>query len=232
MPNLQSERAQLKQALLQLPFFQGVDSRILQSFADHALYHRYDAGAILFWEGDLAPGLLFVESGWIKVVSMSSEGREQILHFAAAGEVIGGMTAFITQPIPATAIALEATEAWLLPRDVVRQALIDEPLLAVRVIEYMANRINDLVKLVGDLSLRSVTARLARQLLDQAGEDGVVQRHRWATQSEMGARLGAAPDVVNRALRSLVEEGVIELSRQQIRILQRQRLEERAAENK
>jgi len=231
MPHQQTDRTILRQALQQLPFFNEIDSAILQRFADHAIWQSYEPGAILFLEGDLVPGLYFVESGWFKVVAMSAEGREQILHFIAAGEVIGGMTAFMSQPIPATAIALEKTIVWLLPRDVVRQALIDEPLLAVRVIEFMAARINDLVMLVSDLSLRSVVARLARQLLEQAS-DGVVQRQRWATQTEMASRLGAAPDVVNRALRTLVDEGLIELTRQQIRILDRTGLEERTTASK
>lgn len=220
-------RTSLAEALCRLPFFEGIDGRILQQFADAAIRQRYEPGTILFWEGDFAPGLYFVESGWIKVVAMSAEGREQILHFVSASEIIGGMTAFLTQPIPATAIALESTEVWLLPREIVRQALLDEPMLAVRVIEFMAQRINDLVALVSDLSLRSVTARLARQLLEQASGD-LIQRQRWATQSEMAARLGAAPEVVNRALRALVDEGLIDLSRQQIRILDREKLEAKA----
>lgn len=231
MPNQETDRTRLMQALHQLPFFSKIDPAILQRFADHAIWQSYEPGAILFLEGDLAPGLYFVESGWVKVVAMSVDGREQILHFITAGEVIGGMTAFMSQPIPATAITLEKTIVWLLPRDVVRQALIDEPLLAVRVIEFMAERINALVMLVTDLSLRSVVARLARQLLEQATDD-VVQRQRWATQTEMAARLGAAPDVVNRSLRTLVDEGLIELSRQQIRILDRKGLEEKAAAEK
>ena len=129
--------------------------------------------------------------------------------------------------MPATAIALEPTELWQLPRNVVRQALLTEPQFALRVIEYMGERINDLVALVADLSLRSVTARLARQLMENAVDD-VVQRQRWATQAEMAARLGAAPDVVNRALRSLSDAGLIELSRQQIRILDRVGLADKA----
>jgi CRP/FNR family transcriptional regulator len=75
-----------------------------------------------------------------------------------------------------------------------------------------------LVKLVEDLSLRSVESRLARMLIDGSAS-GVIQRHRWTTQAEMAARLGTVPDVVNRALRKLVEEGAIELDRHQIRLL-------------
>jgi len=56
--------------------------------------------------------------------------------------------------------------------------------------------------------------------LEQA-EGDVLHRRSWATQAEMAARLGTVPDVLSRALRGLVEEELIELARQQIRILDR-----------
>jgi CRP/FNR family transcriptional regulator len=138
------------------------------------------------------------------------------------------MGVFANHPTRATAIALETTEIWLLPRTTIRQILVTEPTLALRVIEFMAGRIDELMTLVTDLSLRSVTARLARQLLVHA-EGEIVHRQRWATQTEIAARLGTTPDVANRALRALVEEGIIELTRRQIRILDPARLTLRAA---
>jgi len=77
--------------------------------------------------------------------------------------------------------------------------------------------------LVADLSLHTVTARLARLLLEQA-EGDVLHRHSWATQAEMAARLGTVPDVLSRALRGLVEAGLIQVQRHQIQILDRQGL--------
>ncbi len=92
--------------------------------------------------------------------------------------------------------------------------------MALAVIEFLANRIAELTDMVAALSLHTVTQRLARVLLEQA-EGDVIYRRRWATQSEIAAHLGTVPEVLNRALRSLVEEQLIEFSRQQIRILDR-----------
>jgi DNA-binding transcriptional regulator YhcF (GntR family) len=44
----------------------------------------------------------------------------------------------------------------------------------------------------------------------------------------MAARLGTVPDVMNRALRSLSEEGLIQIERRQIHILDREGLQARA----
>jgi CRP/FNR family cyclic AMP-dependent transcriptional regulator len=106
--------------------------------------------------------------------------------------------------------------------------LIDEyPALCRVVIQNLAQRVLHLMGLVEDLSLRSVEARLSRLLLEQATGD-VMNRQRWSTQAEMAARLGTVPDVLNRALRGLVEEDLIRLERHQIQILDRQGLEAKA----
>jgi CRP/FNR family transcriptional regulator len=76
---------------------------------------------------------------------------------------------------------------------------------------------------VEDLSLRSVEARLARLLIQEA-TDGTLQRRRWDTQAAMAARLGTVNDVLNRALRRLAADGLISVERRQIRILDDERL--------
>jgi CRP/FNR family cyclic AMP-dependent transcriptional regulator len=104
------------------------------------------------------------------------------------------------------------------------------PNLARIVIQNLARRIHYLIGLVEDLSLRSVEGRLARILLEQASE-GMVYRQRWATQTEMAARLGTVPDVLNRALRSLVEAGLIQVERRVIHILDSQGLAAKAGQD-
>ncbi|MCA9969643.1 MAG: Crp/Fnr family transcriptional regulator, partial [Anaerolineales bacterium] len=124
---------------------------------------------------------------------------------------------------PATAVALEPAGVWLIPRDAV-WALIDaEPRLARYLIAQLAGRLLHLVDLVADLSLRSVRQRLARLLLEAADGDAL-HRPRWYTQAELAARLGTVPDVVQRALRSLENDGLIRVDRQQIDILDREKL--------
>jgi len=210
-----------------VPILRGLDPTSLAQLARSAIRHAYAPGAVIFLEGDAAPALYYVDAGWVKVVKMSPDGREQILYFWAPGEIFGGLGVFVDRPAPATAIALEPTTIWILPGDVIGQMLTANPGMALPVIEFMANRISELVELVADLSLHTVTARLARLLLDQA-EDDVVHRRRWATQTEMAARLGTVPDVLRRALRTLVEEELIELARHQIRILDHHGLVARA----
>jgi CRP-like cAMP-binding protein len=90
----------------------------------------------------------------------------------------------------------------------------------------MADKIISLVTLAADLSLKTVESRFAKLLLDQA-EGDVIERRRWTNQTELAAHLGTVPDVLSRVIRELTKAGLIEIDRQQIRILDREGLVKR-----
>ncbi|MBW7885995.1 MAG: Crp/Fnr family transcriptional regulator [Caldilineaceae bacterium] len=209
------------------PAFQGLDPDDLAKLAERAHWQEYAQGAIIFLEGDMAPGLFHLHAGWLKIVKLSPDGREQILDVIGPGEIFNYLGVFASRPNPATAIALEPAGVFLLRRDGVQRLLAKHPQIALRVVEAMADRLIELTQMVADLSLHTVEARLARLLLDRA-EGDVVYRRRWTTQAEMAARLGTVPDVLSRVLRGLVEAGIVQVERQQIQILDRPGLAERA----
>lgn len=218
---------QLAEQLAQLPFFAGLDRGILLELSAAAVRREYAPGEVVFMEGEPSPGLFVVESGHIKVVKTSPQGREHILELVAAAQPANAVAVFTDRPSPATAIALERTRAWLLPREAVTRLVHEHPSFAARVIENMAAHMVRLVELVADLSLRSVTERLAKLLLDEAIED-IVPRPPWLTLPELAARLGTVPDVAQRALGRLGAEGLVDVSRREIRIRDRRGLAELA----
>lgn len=222
------DRTALLTQLRALPFLAGLPEAALAVLAQAAGWRDYAAGETVFWEGDTAPGLYYLAHGWLKAVKTSPEGREQVLRFLGPGETFNEIGAFANLPNPATALALEAAGVWLLPRAALAHLTREQPEVAQRIIENMARRVVDLVNLVADLSLRSVTGRLARLLLDEA-TGAVLARPRWHTQAELAARLGTVPDVVQRALRALENEGAIAVQRHEIRLLDRAQLEKLAA---
>jgi CRP-like cAMP-binding protein len=211
---------QLIQHLQTNTFFAQLDDPTLRDPAQGALWREYAAGEAIFWEGEDATGLYYLHKGWIKVVKTSPNGREQVLRFLESGDMFNEAGAFSSQPNPATAVALEPVGIWLLKREAITQLLEQRPDFARHVIENMAERVQHLVTLVADLSLRSVIGRLARLILESANGD-TLRRPQWYTQSELAARLGTVPDVIQRALRTLESDGIIEVQRHLIRIQDR-----------
>ena len=204
-------------------YFSDVDSAALNRVAQFAIQRTYDAGQVILIDGEPCTGLYVVESGWLKVVKIGLDGREQVLQMLRAGEAFNAISVFTDAPNQASVSALETSVVWIIQRELLMKLMDEHPALAQHVIKDLAGRVMHLVRLVEDLSLRSVEARLARLLLEQA-EGESVQRRRWATQAEMASRLGTVPDVINRALRKLSEQGLIHVERHQIQILNKEGL--------
>ncbi|MCA9905350.1 MAG: Crp/Fnr family transcriptional regulator [Anaerolineae bacterium] len=205
-------------ALAAVPYFTGVNDDLVKTIAKHTIRQDFEAGQVVFLEGEQEVALYIVQTGWFKAVKTSPDGREQVLSFIGPGEVFNAIGVFVESANPATVIALEAGVAWAIPQPAMLKLLDDHPQLARVVIRRLAGRVQQLIAMVEDLSLRSIEARLARYLIEQSSADQL-QRPRWATQAELANRLGTVPDVLHRALRSLAKDNLIRVERHQIQIL-------------
>lgn len=207
-----------------LPYFHNVDPDALQAITRAAVRRLYEPGQIILLEGEPADGLYLIEDGWLKVSKISLDGREQILQFLGGGEAFNAIGVFTDTSNPATVTALEPSTVWLIPRGRMLDLLETHPTLARVIVEDLAGRVLHLITLVEDLSLRKVEGRFARLLLEEE-QNNVIQRKRWATQTEIAARLGTVPDVVSRTMRKLIEMGILLVARSEITILDRAKLE-------
>ena len=213
--------------LTKIPAFAGLDRETLQAIAGITVRRSYHAGQVVFLEGEPCAGLYVVEDGWLKSVKISTSGREQVIRFVGPGEVFNELGAFAGGPNRVTVEALEDATVWILDGESLMRLTDRYHQLSHMIIRNLSQRVLHLIRLVEDLSLRSVQSRLAR-LLVETGDGDVLQRRRWSTQAEMASHLGTVPDVLNRALRSLADERLIEIDRHKIKILDRRGLEEKA----
>lgn len=209
------------------PLFAALDLEIIEVLARIAVLRSCAAQEVLFLMGDSDDGLYVVATGWLKAVKSSANGREQTLATFGPGGILNDIAVLAGAPTQATVLALEPTTLWRIPRDAILVLIEQYPSLARVLIGNLASRVIHLASLVEDLALRPVEARLARLILIQA-HDGVIERRRWATQAELASQVGTVPDVLNRTLRTLADDGLIAVERRFIRILDRDRLTARA----
>lgn len=219
--------AKLSEVLADTPCFQGLEPKILEALARRVESRHYEPDQVVFLEGAPCSGLGIIQTGSLKAVRLSPTGREQILSVLHPGDIFNAASVLADAPNPVTIVALWPTDVWVISKESLNQLQDRYPRLTQVIARNLAKRVLKLVDLVEDLSLRTVEMRLARQLLTHA-EDNVVQREPWATQAEISARLGTVTYVLNRTLRGLEEEGLIEVERDEIRILDPDELAARA----
>lgn len=211
-----------------VPYLAQLPQPVVQELANVATRHTYRATEMLFSEGEPVAGLFLVESGTVKVCRFSKEGREQVLQMFHRGDTFNDVAALDGGPNPATAIAFTDATLWRVDRPDLQHIAQRHPALAWALIESIARRTRYLVGLVHDLSMRNVKGRLARLLLEQTQPPPNGETLRPLTQEEMASRLGTVREVVGRALRNLVSNGIIAFDRHRIVILDQVRLTEEA----
>ncbi len=212
--------------LRSIPYFVHLDEAALEAVAQAAIRRHFGKDEMIFLEDDSCAGLCIVEEGRIKLFKVSLDGREQVVKLLGPGEFFNEVAVLDGGPNPVSAMAALESTLWIIHRNAMSDLLARYPALAQGVIENLAARARHLISLVEDLSLRTVSARLAKLLLTQAvGGDETPRR---LTQQEMAAQLGTVREMVGRALRSFEEEGLIRFDRHRIIILDQEGLENKA----
>jgi CRP/FNR family cyclic AMP-dependent transcriptional regulator len=209
-----------------VPYFAHLDATTLDEIATGAVRRHYAKGETVFLEGEPCAGLCVVEKGRIKLLRLSVEGREQVVKLLRPGEFFNEVAVLDGGPNPVSAMAAVESVLWVIDRDTMLQLLKRHPTLAAAVIENLASRARHLLSLVEDLSLRTVSARLAKLLLARAGGDSEAPRR--LTQQEMAAQVGTVREMVSRVLRRFEEEGLIRFERHRIVLVDREGLEKEA----
>ncbi|MCU0486325.1 MAG: Crp/Fnr family transcriptional regulator, partial [Anaerolineales bacterium] len=193
--------AKFQQALQKMPIFDSLSTETQAVLAAAAIRRRFDAGQVIYLEGEPAEAIYILETGWVKATRMTHEGREQALMFLRPVDIFGDIAVLAGTPYPGTVVALEAVQVWSIPAQTLHALIARYPDLAQATIRHLAERVLHYVNLVEDLSLRSVEARLAKTLLDNAQLTGgqlCVPRREWTTFEEMAVRLGTVRDVLGR----------------------------------
>jgi CRP-like cAMP-binding protein len=209
-----------------VPYFAHLDETASRAVAQGAISRQYGVGEILFLEGDPCAGLYIVEKGRVKLYKVSPQGREQVVKWLGPGEFFNEVAVLDGGPNPVSAMAVLESTLRVIGRDTMLDLLTRHPAIAVGVIENLAARARHLLSLVEDLSLRSVSSRVAKLLVSEAAAGDRARRE--LTQQQMAAQLGTVREMVSRALHSFEGEGLIRFDRHRIVILDREGLERKA----
>ena len=211
--------------LRRIPLFATLSENQLAHVAGMTVERHYERGDVILLEGEQGGALCFVSEGLVKVFKTSPEGREQVLRLIAAGYTFNDVPALDGGSNPASAAAMESSAIYMIRHIELRQLIMTEPEVAAAVIKTLAQALRHLVGLVEDLSLRHVTARVAKLLLEQEMSSTIKVTGHQLTQQEMAAIVGTAREVVGRALKELETAGAIEMRQGRAVVLNRERLQ-------
>ena len=218
------KQSPLAHDLAAVPLFAELDDDARAALARCMRGQHYRPGQYLTHEGQIAEALFVVRDGRVRLARTAPDGREQVLAVIGGGDVFNMEPLLDGGPTPATARAMSAVTCLLLPDTALVPLIRQFPDLALVLMRQMAEQLREQTALIEDLGFRSVRARLARLLLNEAAS-GTAR----LTQAELAARAGTVREIVGRKLRQMADERLVALKRGEVLVLDADGLQ-RAAE--
>lgn len=186
-------------------------------------------GAIVIGEGESPRDLFIVRGGWLHSSVVLGNGSRQIMRFHFRGDMVGlPLLAFRDSPETVTAV----TDVGLCPfgRERLAALIAEHPRLSALLLALAVSgrvAMADRLASIGRTSARARVASLLCELyirLRMLGlaDEGALQLP--LTQEDIGDATGLTSVHVNRMMRALVEEGLIERNGNQLKVLDEDRL--------
>lgn len=183
------------------------------------------AGDVLYQAGERFTSLHVLNSGMVKIVNLSPDGREQVVGLHFRGDWLG-FDGIATEHYGCDAIAMDTGEVWSFRYDALLEACATKPVLLQVLHEAMSREIGrdrdsmmSLCTLPADARVADFLRNWAEALAERGlRTDQITLR---MTRAEIGNYLGMTLETVSRALSRLARTEVIrfaEKGRREIQI--------------
>jgi len=197
----------------------------MQSLAGLCRMRRYTKGETIFHMGEAGDALYGIKVGRVRTTIISPEGKEMTLNLFGPQSTFGVVGFLDGGPRMATAVVLEPSEIFRLPRGEFLAFIRTHPEVAVHVIGYLCGKLRSIKERVGETALLPLAASLAHRLLTLAEEFG---DNIPSSQEQLASFVSASRESVNRQLQDWKRQKIVSLHRGGLRILDHARLEQEA----
>jgi CRP-like cAMP-binding protein len=178
--------------------------------------------------GDKGATVYFIESGQVKLLTVSPEGKECILAIYTAGDIFGEMCIAGLRERMETATAMEETELKLIPCSKLFTRLKDDALLE-GFTRYLAERIADQTQAIANLVMVDCEHRLGTILLQLAHRLGTkdlrsIRIEKKISHEELSAMVGTTRPRISLFMQRFRRLGLIEKSEEHYLVVQEEKL--------
>lgn len=204
------------------PYFAGLTADALRRIEQVAHRHRYQAGATVFAEGDRCAGFHLILEGMIRIYRMNAEGRLHTLSLLRPVSTFNEVASVDGGANPFNAVAVTNAEVLVIGHDNMLNLLSADRQLMSNMVQALAHLNRDYIERLEDMTFRTIPSRLAKLFLqNQSYNDQICEAPSRLTQEEMASILGTTREVVGRALRGLMNAGLLKKKGRYVYIVDR-----------
>jgi CRP-like cAMP-binding protein len=191
---------------------------------------QFSRGDTVVGEGDVGEEFFLIVSGRVALRVTTPAGEAVTLSVLGAGQAFGEMALVGNRRRTATAIALEPLTALAMSTASFESLRRRHPAVDRLLLDILASRVDRLSRELSEALYVPVETRLARRLLALGG---IYRTPRGPTvlpltQEDIAGIVGTSRPTVNQMLKRMANDGIVELGRGTVRIVDAARLRELA----
>ena len=205
------------------PFWNEISESDRKFICDNSLALTYPKGAGVH-DGNECSGVIFVCSGSLRVYIMSEDGKDITLYRLHEGDMCMLSASCVLKSITFDVFvnAEENSECYIISGYAFAEVSARNPQVKIFALETAVSRFSDVMWIMQQILFMSMDKRLAIFLSDETARtnsDTVILTH-----EQIARYIGSAREVVSRMLKYFANEGIVEVSRKGIKILDKKRL--------
>jgi len=208
--------------LAAVPVFETLGRGDLAYVAEVAIARHYEAGQVIFREGDASDTCYMVRHGHARALREHADGRSIALAHFGPGDIFGELAMFDDERRSATVQTLDEVDALAVAGADMRHLLVRHPDIAVKLVTSMGRRLRAANERIARQSFQTVQSRVASvlgTLVEQTRKEGIAAGSGTGaaagevlvriTQADIAQLAGSSRESASRFLAVLERAGVV-----------------------
>lgn len=212
--------------LSRVPVFETLGPEELGRVAEVAVPRSFEAGTVVFREGDASDTCYVVRTGNARAIREHADGRTITLANFGSGDIFGELAMFDDERRSATVEVLDDLEAVAILGPDMRRLMREHPEISAQLVISLGRRLREANRRIARQSFQTVQGRVASALRElvaraQADDDGGGGEHVRviATQAVIAQLAGSSRESASRFLAELERAGVIVQGRGELTVI-------------
>jgi CRP-like cAMP-binding protein len=198
-----------------------------QKLSENRPVRMFKRKDFIFMEGQIPNDLFLIEQGKVKTYKVNYDGKELITGMHHEGDFIGYVPLLEEKPYYDNAEVIEDARIRIIPKAEFLELLYFSKDVARRFIRLLSNNIEEIENRLLDIAYQSVRQRVAATLLSIQENLLTKDEHEFISiaRRDIASMVGTATESLNRTLSDFKDEGLIEITSEGLRIVNKQKME-------
>jgi CRP/FNR family cyclic AMP-dependent transcriptional regulator len=180
-------------------------------------------GRVFYRPEDPGERLFLLRQGRVQLYRISPEGKKLVIATLGPGALFGEMALLGQQMHNAFAEAMEDCSIMVMSRADLERLMLNDPTIGRRILTLTQRRLTDAEARLEDMAFKGIPARLASLLL-RLSADQDSDTITGLTHQDLAETIGTYRETATQVLNDLKADGLIEIGRKRITILDAARL--------